>query len=165
MVSPMLVGEQREIWQKLCTGASDVSTIGSGRSLPKRIKDSAQRAGHTWPKWSPVFQCSGTTRSNAILYPLTPMPSMPTCPVRMDRIVAASCINRIKHYGLTMSMDHWYRWFVPEAWIIVLLNCLAHSLDRTPTLMSTQQTVAAILPLHYYSWPLYGVMWFQNSMV
>lgn len=90
MVSPMFVGEQRDIWQKLCTGASDASTIGSGRSRPKTIKDSAQRAGHTWPKGNPVFQCSGTTRSKAIFYPFTPMPSMPTCPVRMDTIVAAS---------------------------------------------------------------------------
>lgn len=118
----MLVGEQRENWQRLCTGASDASTIGVGRSLPKRTEDSAQRTGQTWLKGSQVYQ-----------YPLSPIP---TCLVTMDTIA----IFLYQHTCCYTSS-----WLGEPAGrtFLQIKHC---QLNRKSTLTSKQQTVPATFP-------------------
>lgn len=70
MVSPMLSGEQRENWQRKCSGASDASPIGGGRSLSERVEDSAQGTRHAWPRGSPAYQSLGAMENTAFLHPI-----------------------------------------------------------------------------------------------
>lgn len=67
MVSPILMGEQRDNCQRMCSGASDASSIGGCRSFPDRMESSAQRAWKAWPRGSPGYHCTGAMGNTAML--------------------------------------------------------------------------------------------------